>query len=325
MRTKRRIRLIVAAFLAVVAGLVAAFEPNRIVPGLIHGEAFFNYRPTRCWREVLRKDGNAGQISPNTVEVFGQKPAAVGVLRECLKDPDPNVRWPAANRLSRTLYVNDAMPELLAALDDRELEVRLQILSGLHDKGPNAFVAISKITELLDDPEPLVALYADRALWRIHPRGAVEISKWKRFVNKEWQFSATFPPDVKSKISETQTPFGPVTLHHWTAMHGMTACTVGVSEYTEEHLKAVPPEEWVARLKQQEGPFGLKIIEDREINIEGLFGWQIVAESELGFLRKRLFWIGRRLYQVQVAFQPKFVNADAGEYFLNSFRITKAD
>jgi hypothetical protein len=38
-------------------------------------------------------------------------------------------------------------------------------------------------------------------------------------------------------------------------------------------------------------------------------------------LRSRLFWVGRRLYQAQVAYQEKFLNEPAADYFLDSFRV----
>src|SRR5438552_2159468 len=88
------------SFLGLVA--VAVFEPFRIVPGFFGGDAFFKMRPTRYWRELLRADGAAGSIREETISEFAGRSWSVPVLRECLKDSDRNVRWPAAHLLRRT-------------------------------------------------------------------------------------------------------------------------------------------------------------------------------------------------------------------------------
>ena len=45
----------------------------------------------------------------------------------------------------------------------------------------------------------------------------------------------------------------------------------------------------------------------------------------MGFIRYRLFWEGRRLYQVKVVSQPKFLNPKAADYFMDSFQIKRAE
>jgi hypothetical protein len=44
-----------------------------------------------------------------------------------------------------------------------------------------------------------------------------------------------------------------------------------------------------------------------------------------GVSRSRLFWVGRKLYQVNVSYQPWYLNSKAADYFLDSFRLEKAD
>ena len=319
---RRRFWLILAAGLLTAVASLAAFEPYRIVPGLLHGDAFCRYRPTRYWREVLRVDGEAGQLSSETIAVFDHQWRATSVLRECLKDPDPNVRWPAARFLAHSSsFTAEVVPDLLATVDDEDLEVRLKAIWALGETGPNAMVAVPRLIELLNDPNLQVADFADIALWRIDPRRAAEACGWKPFASEQWQFAALLPGQPKEKTSTTPSPIGEVAIHTWTAMHRVTGLTIGVSEYSEEQLKAIPPEEWFRRLKENLGPVGLHLVADKKIEMNGLHGWEYLAESELGNVWKRHFWVGRRLYQVQVAYNPKFANLGAGRYFLESFHI----
>src|SRR5260221_7865605 len=104
-------------------------------------------------------------------------------------------------------------------------------------------------------------------------------------------------------------------------MHGATALTVAVSEYSEEKLKEIPPEEWFRRLRGNPGPLGLHVVWDEDIEQHALRGWEFEANGDLVHLWGRLFWIGRRLYQPQLAYAPKIGNRGAGKYFLDSFRV----
>src|SRR4051794_8335081 len=104
------------------AVLVAFLEPNRIVPGFLAGEPFYRGRPVRYWREVLRSHGRAGSIpkSPSK-EFYGDQ--AMPVLRECARDGDPLVRWPAISHLGGTSVRSaEALRILVEALQDESVE-----------------------------------------------------------------------------------------------------------------------------------------------------------------------------------------------------------
>jgi hypothetical protein len=320
MRYRRAILAVAVTFLlALFVG--AALEPNKIVPGLLHGEPFYDHRPTRYWREVLQSEGQTGHVGPQTISRFGSF-RSIPVLRRCLKDPDRNVRWPAAALLARLTFPSDAVPDLIEAMDDPDLEVRAQAIMAIRSHGPNAFAAGPRLAEIIHDENLAFADLANSALWKVDPRRAVVACGWKPFVSKEWCFRATMPEGVQHSQSTTPTPLGDdVIVENWTAMHGATALTIGISVYSENLVREIPPEEWFRRLKDNPGPFGLHIVRDQTIELNGLRGWEFVAESELGHIWKRLFWVGRRLYQVQVAYNPKFANIGAGHYFLESFQI----
>jgi hypothetical protein len=93
--------LLGAGSLLVALVATALLEPNRILVGLLQGDAFFQWRPTRYWREVLRQDGVQGRISDETIAIFKVRESAVPVLRACALDQDRNVRWPAVLLLGR--------------------------------------------------------------------------------------------------------------------------------------------------------------------------------------------------------------------------------
>ncbi|MFL5342299.1 MAG: HEAT repeat domain-containing protein [Gemmataceae bacterium] len=323
MLRKRRFWLIAVLILLTTFGLVAAFEPNRVVPGLLHGEAFYRYRPTRYWREVLRADGEAGRLSSQTIALFDKQWRAQAVLRQCLKDPDPHVRWPAARYLgSSKSSTAEIVPDLLAALDDEDLEVRLKVLWALGEIGPNAFAAGPRLVEMLKDPDEQFAYFVEVALWMIDPRRAREECSWKEHSSKEWQFSAIFPPGVEEKTGETVTPNGPVPIQSWIAARGPCAYAVAVSEYTEEQLKGITPQIWFERMRKQQGLAGLHVVLDKDIEINGRPGREHLLEADdRGRILARLFWVGRRLYQVTVTFKPQYYSPGATRFFLDSFHI----
>src|SRR3954447_5065819 len=93
---KRRIWFsLVAVFLFGAAVLTALLEPTHTVRGLLAGEPFYRGRPASSWREVLREHGRNGSIPVATAGQFRDAHSALPVLRECARDPDRNVRWPA--------------------------------------------------------------------------------------------------------------------------------------------------------------------------------------------------------------------------------------
>src|SRR5262245_37190176 len=130
--TRRRRWLFRCSLLILGALIVASFfEPYQIVPGILHGESFYHLRPTRYWRELLRKDGQAGRISKETEIHFGDHSETVPVLQQCLRDPDRNVRWPAAYHLARMSWDRKNIPILCDCLHDDDAEVRFQGIRGL--------------------------------------------------------------------------------------------------------------------------------------------------------------------------------------------------
>jgi HEAT repeat protein len=59
---------------------------------------------------------------------------------------------------------------LIAALNDKDMNVRMKSLASLGRVGPEAKAAIPAITILLKDKEPVIGIYAASALRRIDPK-----------------------------------------------------------------------------------------------------------------------------------------------------------
>src|SRR5262245_25493215 len=122
--TKRKRWLVFGILFMVVAAAIAAFlEPNQIVPGLLAGEPFYKGRPVRYWREVLRRQGQAGTI-PKTPSKLFYGDSALLILLKCARDPDPQVRWPAVSHLGDTWCCSPrALNVLIEALQDDQIAV----------------------------------------------------------------------------------------------------------------------------------------------------------------------------------------------------------
>src|SRR5262249_40252929 len=157
--------------------------------------AFFQWRPTHYWREVLRQDGVQGRVSDETIATFKLRESAVPVLRACALDQDRNVRWPAVLLLRRggRLHTPGALPGLREALQDEDVEVRLQATIALGNMGTNAMSAGPDLVETMKDPDAQVRLMAEKALWYANPTLASKEGGWRTFESPRWNFSAAFP------------------------------------------------------------------------------------------------------------------------------------
>jgi hypothetical protein len=289
--------------------------------GLLRWEAFYRGRPSSYWREVLREDGKNGALRVQTVDTFGGRSAAV--LAECLQDPDPNVRWPAAYLLGHNGdFAPRIVPPLRRALQDPNQEVRLQAIRGLGLQGPNALAAKDDLAQLYQDPDAQVQHFADVALWQVHVPTALRAGGWQEFRSPEWGFTVTFPEAPELKQRPLDSPQGPLVAHSFEASHGVTRCLVCVTEYPEQFVHATTLEQRLAAADALVG-VGLeaKVVHDQPIEQSPHVGRELVIETALGMVRNRVFWVGRRQYTFIVVFDRRFLNGKAAEYFLDSVRI----
>jgi HEAT repeat protein len=102
-----------------------------------------------------------GKIGPDAAE-------AVPTLVAALNDPEDNVRQSAAEALGMIgPNAAPAVPALVAALNDPEDNVRQSAASALGKIGPNAAPAVATLVAALNDPDGKVALSAASALGKI--------------------------------------------------------------------------------------------------------------------------------------------------------------
>jgi hypothetical protein len=327
-KKKRRLWLALLACLLVAGVAAAMLEPNRVVRGWLAGEPFFRWRPASYWKEVLRAEGGQGPPFRKALGEFYPKEAAVHVLIECAHDPDPNVRRPALFVLADSAVRLDVIRDALTnALNDPDPQARLTALVGLGAYGPGARSAVPALVPLLHDPEDQVAFVADLVLWDIDPAAAREATGWREFTSDEWGFSMMLPGEPEESTISTPGVI-PAVSHQFLAVHGVSRYGVAITDYPEGAFFPPTDEERLdfgrnsvlAAFKAK----GLTVTlsGDTPVEISGRKGREFRVEAEgMGFVRSRIFWEGRRLYQVKVASNPKFLNARAAEYFLDSFRL----
>jgi hypothetical protein len=316
----------------VVASIVAvALEPNQILSGLLHGDDFFNGRPTRYWREVLREEGSRDRISDETIATFKVRESSIPVLATCARDDDPHVREPAVVLLCLVtrLHVHAGLPALRQALQDGDVHVRLHIINFLGIMGANASSAAPDLVSLMKDPEPQVRFCAENALWNASKKLAIEAGGWKRFASARWNFAASFPaPPAEERKPGLFLP-DRLSVDFFSARHGVTSCTVGVTEYPAELFKGTDDERLDAGRKLMlfgldaelldEKPYKSGLIKGREFTIEKTIVQDGVTNTFL--VRSRVFWHERRQYQVVAAYEPNLSILPAVDYFLDSFEF----
>jgi hypothetical protein len=171
-------------------------------------------------------------------------------------------------------------------------------------------------------------LRADRTLWRIDQGAAREAGGWKRFAAPEWGFSAALPGEPEKDVMPVGGG-GPSLVHAFSAWRRVgsepapTRYTVAVSEYPPEVLAATTEEDRLATGRELAlAAVGGKLVSEKPVGLGGRKGVERVVEVEgRGTLHSRLFCVGARLYGVQVAGKPEFLNEKAADYFLDSFRL----
>jgi hypothetical protein len=314
----------IAPIVLATGSIAAVLDPNRIVPGLLAGDTFYRHRPTRYWRERLRESGKKGQIEQETRKRLGFSGDAVPILLECAGDPDVNVRWPALGLLALTgARTERVLDTFVNALHDEEPEVRLKAINGLASWGTAARAAIPALVERLNDRELQVSFEADRALWQIDVAAAVEAAGWKSFTSDLCGFTAIMPSQPERSVEPV--PVGPGVIHRFAGVHNVCRYDVNVFEYPSVFVAAIQQARFEAEHETSLAAMGGKLVREDRIEQHGWKGNEYLIEVEgLGQFRQRAFWVGRRRYTVLAAFNTQFLNANAAQFFLDSFRLDRA-
>jgi hypothetical protein len=191
--------------------------------------------------------------------------------------------------------------------------------------GPTAKSAIPPLISMLQDKDAQIAHWAEHALWHIDKTAAANATGWQPFSSADWRFSVLFPGQPEHK----QQPWlddDTIIIHSYSALQDAVIYTVAVSEHPAAWVEAIPEDE---RLDpQRHAPvtaLGGEVLNDLSVDIQGHKGRERLIEVEnVGLIRTRLFWVGRRFYQVYMTSNREFWNPFAGDYFLNSFRFEAA-
>jgi hypothetical protein len=320
MAMKRR-PVVVGSVAAVLIALVVfvAFEPTRIGIGVLRGEAFYRGRPTGYWRSFIAADGADGQISDATLAAFDYDPRAADVLLECVAHNDPNVRWPSVLLLQRCGSFSEQTRTFRSLLSDSDRRVRVFAVRGLGRLGREALPALPQLAEMADSSDEDDLVHVLFALWSIDSEAARRVEHWSDFESAPWGFQVEFPGHVetdarKAKLFDSD-------LYEFWAWSGPSRFTValsfeapGATATIEERYEMTP------RISAQAMRGTLK--ENVKIEQFGVEGRDYTIEyGDRGVVRTRVFIVGDRVYQAQVAYRPEFLHSRAVEHFLNSFAV----
>jgi HEAT repeat protein len=145
-------------------------EPTGVVLGWMHGEAFYQNRPTRYWGRALASSNARTRAEAHQALKEGGR-AAVPLLAEVLQtNKNPEARWKAADLLRQAgpeaHESPAALAALTAALKDPDAHVRAVAAAALASVGPAGSDALPLLQAMLSTADCLPAL---RALARYGP------------------------------------------------------------------------------------------------------------------------------------------------------------
>lgn len=307
------------------------YDPTRITRGLLLREEFFQNRPTSYWREVIQADMEDKKLQKQTINRFKYS-YAMPVLRECLSDPDPDVRWASLLLFSMNASTRAIKPAATRALDDPDKTVKFAAIEILRDLKYEASLAVPKFYELTSHSDKEIAFAAHRALWEINPERAVEAGKWREFISDEWQFNIMFPGVPKIESTSVEGLYGEIKLHYFSVPFSQAACMVVVAENPIEVLENFSIDER-HRIVAEDAAFALEgeLIDytsfDRQPNYlpgadranDGR-NWTVEVTDEV-VMHSRVFQVEDRCYRANFIVPYGRDSPEATAYFLDSFQV----
>lgn len=319
---RKLIVAVLASSALLLLAVVIIYEPTRILRGLALRESFFNGRPTSYWRDVIRADGESGELTIETLNSFDDL-AAIPVLRECLSDRDPNVRWPAVYLIGQAGLNRDIEAAARKALNDPHINVKLAALRVIRRLGREALSAIPRLIELAADDELNISAAAQYALWEIDTEEALTAGGWEEFQSAKHQFSVMMPGPPEEDEKSVQTPYGNAPLHSYSVSFGFARCVVAVSEYSEQVLTDLSVEDrYDSAAEVTANALGGTLVRHEPIEQHGRSGREQIIEVEgKATMHTRGFLVGNRSYLVSITYPPGTVSSKAIAHYLDSFRI----
>ncbi len=120
-----------------------------------------------------------------------------------------------------------------------------------------------------------------------------------------------------------------LTIHSFTAMHGVTHCTVAITEYPPELFNGTDDERLDAGRDLMLFGLGANLVEETRFERGPIRGREIIVEKTIERkgtantfrTKSRIFWVGRRFYHVQAVYDVDLSVLPAVDFFLDSFEL----
>ncbi|NJP04393.1 MAG: hypothetical protein HC837_01540 [Chloroflexaceae bacterium] len=151
---------------------------------------------------------------------------------------------------------------------------------------------------------------------------------WIEFSSEEGGFTVMMPGTPEEGSQDVGTDAGQMGLATYQFTTDAAAYTVMFSDFPEDMIGAVDPQELL--LGGQEGALTSldgELISEREVDLDGYPGREIVAEAQVGgidaILKGRFYLVDNRLYQTLVIGQQDAVDEEDIDYFLDSFSLNQ--
>jgi len=176
--------------------------------------------------------------------------------------------------------------------------------------------ALKKIAGIL-----LIALVVVIAVAKFIPRDTVE--PFEEFSSADGRFTVLMPGDPKSSFQTRQTPIGPATTLKYIGGNDSAAFMVTCVDYPPQITEAGNMIQMLDKVKTQliasrKGT----LVSDSSYNFHGHDGKEMIIEDSQGYtVRMRLFFIGRRLYQLTVVGHSDKILYQKGDEFMDSFTV----
>jgi hypothetical protein len=184
-----------------------------------------------------------------------------------------------------------------------------------------------------EDPEAQIRASAENALWCMGQKRAADACGWVVFESPKWHFCTAFPAEPIEK--EQPVINGPGTVFILMANRGLLWCQVAITEFPADAPLRMDDEALDAFRDLGVGMFtaqGAKLKEEKSFERGTIKGREITFERTVihdsgpntTILKSRYFWVGRRLYGIQVVYNPELSVLPAVDYFLDSFEVREA-
>jgi len=311
------------AGLALIVGVTMLVDRSGTVRAIAFREPFFKGKPASYWKDVLRTEGELGKITEETTDLLGAS-QALPVLKHCLKDDDPNVRWPATRLLHGVFEWHKVEPILRDLLEnDPDPEVKysaLLVFAQMSRNSKDSTPQIAKVAK--DDSDAILQTAAHSALWIINENAAFKAGDWQKFHSEEFGFSVMLPGQPVHRVETNANEFGEIETHIYESMLGAAHFTASVALLPDEIRQHYSEAD---RYDSMAGGYaellGAKILEDERVQIGEHTGHQVTMDAGAFTQSNRMVIIGDRGYSVSLTLPNQWLGGGAVQFCLDSFTV----